>query len=137
MIEIIPGLALAPEEVEIEAVRSQGAGGQNVNKVATAVQLRFDVRASSLPDRYKERLLRRGGRRITDDGVLILKVQQHRTQEQNRAAAVERLVEIIRSVTVEPKVRRATRPTATARRARLEQKTRRGETKTLRQPPQE
>jgi ribosome-associated protein len=135
LIAITENLALAAEEVEFEAVRSQGAGGQNVNKVSTAVQLRFDVRASSLPETYKERLLRRADRRISERGVLILKVQRHRSQEQNREEAIEKLAELIRSVMIEPKRRRATRPTATARRKRMEEKGKRGEIKTLRRTP--
>jgi ribosome-associated protein len=137
MIEITQGLSLPQEEVEIEPVRSQGAGGQNVNKVATAVQLRFDIRASSLPDIYKERMLRGADKRINSEGVLVLKVQQHRTQEQNRAEALRKLQQMILSVTVEPKQRRPTRPTNTARRRRLEEKGKRKEIKTLRRRPEE
>ncbi len=137
MIQVTPDLTLPLEEVQIDAVRSQGAGGQNVNKVSTAVQLRFDIRASSLPDIYKERLLQRADRRITSDGVLVLKAQQHRSQEQNREEALRKLEQILQSVTVERSVRRATRPTYGSRQRRLAAKNRRSERKNLRRPPEE
>ena len=119
-------------EVEFSAIRAQGAGGQNVNKVSSAIHLRFDIRASSLPDEVKERLLSLSDSRITLDGVLVIKSQQHRTQEMNRSAALARLQDVVDGVATPPKPRRATKPSYGSKQRRLEGKSQRSEIKTLR-----
>jgi ribosome-associated protein len=132
MLKITNKTAIPLSEIEISAIRSQGAGGQNVNKVATAIHLRFDINAASLSPIYKERLLNLSDRRITKEGVIIIKAQQHRTQEQNKADALRRLREIIVGVTIVVPKRKSTKPSRSAQRRRLDSKTKRGEVKALR-----
>lgn len=132
MFQISDTLSLSLSEIEISAIRSQGAGGQNVNKVASAIHLRFDIQASSLPDRYKERLLKLRDRRITTEGVVIIKAQEHRSQAQNRSDALDRLRNLIVSVTVVVLPRVLRQPSQGQERRRLAEKKRRSEIKALR-----
>jgi ribosome-associated protein len=124
--------ALVEEEVELQAIRAQGAGGQNVNKVSNAIHLRFDIGASSLPDELKQRLLARSDQRISDEGVIVIKAQAYRSLEKNRAEALARLRAVLDAAAEIPRTRRPTRPTATSKRKRVETKVQRGQVKALR-----
>jgi ribosome-associated protein len=123
---------LVEEEVDLQATRAQGAGGQNVNKVSNAIHLRFDVRASSLPDELKQRLLTRRDQRISEEGVIVIKAQTSRSLEKNRADALARLRALIDAAATIPRTRRPTRPTASSQRKRVEGKVQRGQVKALR-----
>lgn len=132
MLKISNTVSIPEQEIEISAIRSQGAGGQNVNKVSSAIHLRFDIAASSLPPSYKKKLLALADRRITKDGVIIIKAQEFRTQEKNKQAALLRLQSLIKSAAMVKKKRLQTKPPAAAEKKRLESKTKHSKTKTLR-----
>ena len=133
MLEITPTLQIDERELHFDFIRSAGPGGQNVNKVATAVQLRFSIPGSSLPEPVKDRLLKLAGKRVSQDGVLIIEARSYRTQDQNKEAAIQRLVELVKKASVRPRPRRKTRPSLASKLERIKDKRQRGEVKKLRQ----
>ncbi|RVU83792.1 aminoacyl-tRNA hydrolase [Leucothrix sargassi] len=132
MLQISTAVSIPEDEIELSAIRAQGAGGQNVNKVSSAIHLRFDIHASSLPEFYKSQLLNLSDKRITKEGVIIIKAQQHRTQEKNRQDALERLQALVKSATIVQKVRRPTKPSKSSQNKRMDSKTKHSRTKSLR-----
>jgi ribosome-associated protein len=135
MLFITSTIAIADAEIDISAIRSQGPGGQNVNKVASAIHLRFDIHASSLPSMYKQRLLKLNDHRINKDAVVVIKAQRYRSQDKNRIEALQRLQELLQSVTHNPKVRRPTKPTRGSQLRRMDKKKQHGKKKTMRAKP--
>jgi ribosome-associated protein len=133
MLEITSSLKIDQRELQFDFVRASGPGGQNVNKVATAAQLRFDVQASSLPDEVKTRLISLAGKRMTTDGILVIEAKKFRTQDQNREEAVDRFVALVQKAAVRPKSRKKTKPTQVSREERLKEKKWRGKIKRIRQ----